>query len=121
MTIIRRLCPEGWLYSKQTKYCYHLVTIPTTFNNAQFACRLQNAYLLSIHNEIIKIINIFPNTLILPNKCYFIHLLLIDFFFFFFLIHLNLNFLPKSESNSFFKKSNREVLADCLKFEIEMM
>ncbi|VIO94784.1 Uncharacterized protein BM_BM13532 [Brugia malayi] len=49
--IIGRLCPEGWLYSKQTKYCYHLVTIPTTFNNAQFACLLQNAYLLSIHSE----------------------------------------------------------------------
>uniref|UniRef100_A0A1I8EAF0 C-type lectin domain-containing protein n=1 Tax=Wuchereria bancrofti TaxID=6293 RepID=A0A1I8EAF0_WUCBA len=49
--IIGRLCPEGWLYSKHTKYCYHLVTIPTTFNNAQFACRLQNAHLLSIHSE----------------------------------------------------------------------
>ncbi|KAL3995448.1 Lectin C-type domain family protein [Acanthocheilonema viteae] len=47
-----RLCQEGWLYSHHTKYCYLLVTTLTTFNNAQFACLLKEANLVSIHSEI---------------------------------------------------------------------
>ncbi|VDM96092.1 unnamed protein product [Thelazia callipaeda] len=49
--IFARKCKEGWLYSPHTKYCYILVNTRSTFNNAEFACLIKKANLVSIHSE----------------------------------------------------------------------